>query len=81
MERRFAYDRHQKEPPRPPPGLRDRGTPGEHRPCGFRLLQARHDRHRRRQDDESAGSGKRSRTQAAFYRLSRDIEKRSCQGV
>ena len=34
---------------------------GEHRPCGFRLFQTRHYRHRRRQDDESAGSGKRSR--------------------
>lgn len=75
MERRFAYDRHQEE--RPPPGLCDRGTQREHRPCGFRLFQARHYRYRRRQDDESAGSRKRSRTQAAFYCLSRDMEKRS----
>ena len=52
---------------------------GEHRPCGFRLLQTGH--HRRRQNDESAGSGKRSRTQAAFYRLSHDIEMRSCRGA
>ena len=36
---------------------------------------------RRRQDDESAESGKRSRTQADFYRLSRDMEKRSCRGA
>ena len=82
MERRFAYDRHAQEKHRrycPPPGLRDRGTPGEHRPCGFRLLQTGH--HRRRQNDESAGSGKRSRTQAAFYRLSHDIEMRSCRGA
>ena len=42
----------------PPPGLRDRGTHGKHRPCGFRLLQGGHHRYRRRQDDESAGSRK-----------------------
>ena len=41
----------------PPPGLRDRGTPGEHRACRFRLLQTGRYRHRRRQNDESAGSG------------------------
>lgn len=53
-------------------GLRDRGTPGEHRPCGFRLLQTGHYRHR--QNDESAGSGKRSRTQAAFCSLNGTIQ-------
>ena len=61
---RRAYDRHPQQKHRhycPPPGLRDRGTPGKHRPCGFRLLQTGHYRHRRRQDDESAGSRKRSR--------------------
>ena len=39
------------------------------------LIQERHHRHRSRQDDESAGSGNRSRTKAALYCMSRGYEK------
>ena len=44
-------------------------------PHCFRLFQERHHRHRSRQDDESAGSGNRSRTKAALYCMSRGYEK------
>lgn len=33
------------------------------------------------QDDESAGSGNRSRTKTALHRMSRNMEKRSCWGA
>ena len=50
-------------------------SPTDRRPHCFRLFQERHHRHRSRQDDESAGSGNRSRTKAALYCMSRGYEK------
>ena len=59
-QRRRAYDRNQTDKHhqnRPPPGLCDGNPHGQLRPYRFRLLQAGRNRHRSRQDDESAGSG------------------------
>ena len=47
----------------------------------FRLLQAGRNRHRSRQDDESAGSGNCCRTYATVQRISDDMEKRSRRGA
>ena len=47
----------------------------------FRLLQAGRNRHRSRQDDESAGSGSCCRTYATVQRISDDMEKRSRRGA
>ncbi len=52
---RNETDKHHQN--RPPPGLCDGNPHGQLRPYRFRLLQARGNRHRSRQDDESAGSG------------------------
>ena len=66
---------------RPPPGLCDGNPHGQLRPYRFRLLQAGRNRHRSRQDDESAGSGNCCRTYATVQRISDDMEKRSRRGA